>query len=174
MNSLQDLLDIEAIRCLKARYCLLLDAHEWDLYRELFAEDAQISTDSGSYSGAEAFVDHLRMRYSDRAASAQAASVHTVIMPIIRLTGPDSAQGMWTLSTRGGVGHYEEEYRRLDGAWRIAKMSQTWILPPSADSYGPSGPVATPVASDWRSLVTNWGVSASSHAGNESPPDTTD
>ena len=46
---LTHLADIEAIKQLKARYCLLLDAQEWVDLRALFTDDARFSVGSGDY-----------------------------------------------------------------------------------------------------------------------------
>jgi hypothetical protein len=49
------------------------------------------------------------------------------------------------------------------------ELSQTWVLPPSAESGNGSSARDAPVASGWRSLVTNWAVSAPRHVGGERP-----
>lgn len=55
--------------------------------------------------------------------------------PIIELTGPDTANGMWPLfdyiSHKGrslkGYGHYHDRYRFEDGEWRIEYMALTRV-----------------------------------------------
>jgi hypothetical protein len=39
----QELLDREAIKELKARYFRLVDEQDWDAYRQLFTDDARLS-----------------------------------------------------------------------------------------------------------------------------------
>jgi hypothetical protein len=86
-------------------------------------------------------------------------------MPEIVLTGATTARGIWAMSDyvefaeparegrakgyRGfvGAGHYEEEYRKVDGAWRISSMRLTRLRvdalvgppPPRIEGYPVSG-----------------------------------
>jgi hypothetical protein len=56
-------------------------------------------------------------------------------MPELELTSPTTATGIWALAdyvdhlrpdgtrrTIQGYGHYFEEYRKVDGTWKIAKL----------------------------------------------------
>ena len=60
--------------------------------------------------------------------------------PIIELTGPDTATGMWPLfdyiGNKGkflkGYGHYHDRYRFEEGAWRIDYMALTRVRSDSA------------------------------------------
>ncbi|CAN5264247.1 hypothetical protein BH10PSE12_BH10PSE12_06050 [soil metagenome] len=71
-------------------------------------------------------------------------SVHHGYMPEIEIVSDDEARGTWAMSDRiswpdgapgsspdrvlvemTGHGHYFETYRRVDGAWRIARMKIT-------------------------------------------------
>jgi hypothetical protein len=112
------------------------------------------------------------MRYADvdelvRTISAEretATTVHQGHTPEIVLTGPASARGIWAMSDyvefaeparegrakgyRGfvGAGHYEEEYRKVDGKWLICSMRLTrlrvhaldGVAPPRIGGYPPS------------------------------------
>jgi hypothetical protein len=170
MTSLEDagwreLADIEQIKQLKARYCLLLDAQEWAELERLFTPDAHFSVGSGSYSSASAFVENLHTNLSGE------LHVHIAQMPIIELTGPDAARGLWNFSNRGALGHYEDEYVRTDAGWRISATSMTWIIPPSEELLRDRRGAFAPVAERWRSLARTWSPPARP-SGPPAPPPT--
>jgi hypothetical protein len=128
---IQQLLDVEQIKQLKARYFRLMDQKRWDEWGEVFAADAVMD------------VPEANMVTEGRAAIVQAVSgvltgvqtVHHGHMPEIEITGPDTATGTWAMfdyvefppAESGervglqGYGHYTEQYVREDGAWRIAR-----------------------------------------------------
>jgi hypothetical protein len=95
----RDLIDIEAIKQLKARCCLLLDLQEWVALRARFTDDARFSVGSGDHHSPDAFVDDLRAHLTCE------SHVHVATMPIIELTGADSARGVWSFNDRGALGH---------------------------------------------------------------------
>ncbi|MDW3218149.1 MAG: nuclear transport factor 2 family protein [Acidimicrobiales bacterium] len=129
----EELVDIEAIRQLKARYFRLMDQKQWDAWRDVFVEDVEILTpdDTGDPTpivGRDAFVDGLVPMID------AVPTVHHGHMSEIAVDG-DSATGVWAMEDNlwwppeSGLGHmwgtgwYEETYRRCpDGAWRIATM----------------------------------------------------
>jgi hypothetical protein len=47
--TLEDLLIVEQIRTLKAKYCYYLDLQDWDGYAGLFTLDASLITDTASW-----------------------------------------------------------------------------------------------------------------------------
>jgi uncharacterized protein (TIGR02246 family) len=126
----QELLDREQIKDLKARYFRLLDAKDWDAFRELFTDDARFTVlDGPPTEGADAFVA------SARAALRDVRTVHHGHTPEITLDGPAEAHGSWSLADYlefppdpatgarravKGFWRYEETYRKVDGTWRIA------------------------------------------------------
>jgi hypothetical protein len=131
--------DIEAIKQLKARYFRLMDTKQWDRWREQFTDDCRYDGTSRHYSGPDEFCAGTSQRLAD------ATTVHQGHMPEIVLTGPDTARGIWAMFdwvefpeardtghgvSRGftGFGHYEEEYRRHDGVWRISFLRLTRLL----------------------------------------------
>jgi hypothetical protein len=150
MPDVGQLADIEAIKQLKARYCLLLDAQEWEALRGLFTDDATFSVGSGDYPGPDAFVDRLRASLTGE------LHVHVAQMPIIELTGPDSARGLWSFSNRGALGHYQDEYARGAGGWRVSGMIMTWIIPPSEELLRTRKGQFAPTAERWRGLAADW------------------
>ena len=123
--------DIEAIKRLKARYFRTMDTKDWDGMRQVFADAVFIdTTDSGGrvVEGADEFMRGLRDLLAD------VVSVHHGHMPEIELTSATTATGIWAMEDRlrwpdgrelHGAGHYFEEYEKIDGQWRITKMTLT-------------------------------------------------
>jgi hypothetical protein len=57
-------------------------------------------------------------------------------MPEIELTSPTTAKGIWAVHmfaklANGGVvngfGHYNNEYAKVDGTWRVSRLILTWL-----------------------------------------------
>lgn len=137
--SLDDLLALEAIRQLKASYCRFVDTKQWDRLAGLFLPEARLyGFGSVGDGGTPAeFVAGLAKRL------AKVISIHHVHNPEIRLTGPDTARGIWPMmdyleftdgaalheapESRGftGWGHYEEDYRRTADGWKFSFMRLT-------------------------------------------------
>lgn len=131
--------DREAIGQLKARYCRYIDTKQWDCLPALFTDDAVFEGLGSAPDGAGVaqFVAGLRGRL------ATALTVHHCHMPELQAIGPDSVRGIWAMmdylqwpepihlreigQARGftGYGHYEEEYRRVNGIWKIAFLRLT-------------------------------------------------
>lgn len=124
------LVELEAIKQLKARYFRLLDTQQWEAWGEVFTVDARLQwgpQPEQAMEGRDAIV---------RAVSRQlagATSCHHGHMPEIELHGRDRASGVWAMSDRidhpdyqlVGYGHYHEEYVRQDGCWRIHRLRLT-------------------------------------------------
>src|SRR5262245_17675398 len=130
-DQLQELVAIEAIKRLKARYFRCLDTKDWEGWGQVFTTDALMEVPEADVveNGRDAIVAAVS------AALEGATTVHHGHMPEIEVTGPDTAQGVWAMfdyvewpaAEDGariglqGYGHYREEYRRDGGDWRIAK-----------------------------------------------------
>lgn len=132
-----DLCDIEAIKQLKACYFRLLDTKQWGNWRALFTDDARFEGTAQHYSGPDEFVTGTSRRLEP------ARTIHHGHMPEIRLLAPGRARGIWAMSdwvefpapqpdgpTAGqhgfvGYGHYQEEYRKQNGLWKIAFLRLT-------------------------------------------------
>jgi hypothetical protein len=145
--------DIEAIKQLKARYFRFMDTKQWDKWRQNFTDDCQFAGASKSYANPDEYVAVTRERLQD------AVTTHQGHMPEIVLTDDRTARGVWTMFdwvefpderdigfgvNRGfmGYGIYEEEYRKENGAWKIAFLQLTRLKlsiltdpPPSIDSF---------------------------------------
>ena len=128
----QDLVEIEQIRQLKARYFLLMDQKRWSEWAEVFCEEVVIDTTQDAAPilyGRQAFLDFLPPILEG------VKTVHHGHSPIIELTGPDSATGTWAMEDNlwfpegsdrrhlWGTGWYFEKYRKdPDGEWRILEL----------------------------------------------------
>jgi hypothetical protein len=128
-----ELLAIEAIKQLKARYCRHLDTKDWAAWRSLFTDDFLSDTSQAGgklIRGADDFVAFTR-RGIGRPAQATAHQVHA---PEIELTSATTARGVWALQdvvrfgpgvTLVGYGHYHETYQNVAGHWLIKSSTLT-------------------------------------------------
>ncbi|KUI03834.1 DUF4440 domain-containing protein [Mycolicibacterium acapulense] len=126
-----DLVEIEAIKQLKARYCRLLDTKDWVAWRRLFADDFLSDTSPAGgkvIRGADDFVAFTRKSLRSQ------VTVHQVHAPEIELTSPTTARGVWALEdvvrfgpgvNLRGYGHYHETYEKIDGQWRFTSSTLT-------------------------------------------------
>ena len=128
--------DMEAIKQLKARYCRFLDTKQWDAFLDLFAEDARFDGFASAPSGSNAatFVKGVSARLKD------AITKHHCHTPDIVFLSETTARAIWAMedylewpepignadapNSRGmcGFGHYEEEYRKIGGVWKMAYL----------------------------------------------------
>jgi hypothetical protein len=133
MDNMTALLEIDAIKHLKARYCRCLDAKDWDAWRELF-DDGFTSVIAGAGGrqtvGADDFILYVRRTIG----KSSQPSVHQVYAPDITLTSATTATGVWALHdvvrlipavTLRGHGHYHETYEKIEGHWRIKTSTVT-------------------------------------------------
>lgn len=130
MKTTERLLAIEEIRQLKARYFRFLDTKDWAGLATVFAPD-------GVLDHREAEMDHTVTGAQEIADSIEGAvrdviTVHHGHMSEIEILTPTTARGIWSMEdklwwpegsdikTMHGYGHYHEEYRKVDGAWKIS------------------------------------------------------
>ncbi len=127
-----DLVEIERIRQLKARYFRLMDQQKWEEWARVFCADVTIDTsDDGAprIEGRDAFVAFLRPILEN------VRTVHHGHAAEIEITGPESARGIWAMEDMlwwspaaggahvWGTGWYYETYRKeSDGEWRILEL----------------------------------------------------
>jgi hypothetical protein len=129
--TLAQLVDIEQIKQLKARYFRLMDLKQWDDWGMVFATDCVMEVPEADMvnNGRQEIVTNVST------ALVGARTAHHGHMPEIEITGNDTARGIWAMfdyvewpendGTRVGLqgyGHYREEYVREDGEWRIARI----------------------------------------------------
>jgi hypothetical protein len=127
----EDLVEIETIKQLKARYCRYLDTKDWAAWRTIFADDFLSDTSQAGgkvIQGADEFVAFTRKSLRNQ------ATAHQVHAPEIELTSATSARGIWALEdvvrlgpgvNLRGYGHYHETYEKVDGQWRIKSSTLT-------------------------------------------------
>ena len=134
MDALQTLVEIEAIKQLKARYQRAVDTKDWELMAGALAADARAVYSDGkhSYEGREAILTFLR----DGLGNPAVQSMHHAHTPEIEIVDATHARGVWYLedfvvtaipqegapdgTVLHGTGIYHDEYVKHDGAWQIA------------------------------------------------------
>jgi hypothetical protein len=152
MDPIEELLAIERIKKLKAQYWYAMDKKDWNLLASVFAEDAIVDFRGERDLAPGQGIETLRPVEEAIAAGDEAAhrgrdqvvrwyisvigdwlTVHHGHAPIIEITGPDTATGIWPLfdyidngsAAMKGYGHYYERYRKEGGAWKIAYLALT-------------------------------------------------
>jgi hypothetical protein len=132
-SPVQQLLDIEQIKQLKARYFRLMDMKQWDDWGMVFATDCVMEVPEAD------MVNHGREEIVTNVSTALvgARTAHHGHMPEIEITSDTTATGIWSMEdmlqwpeggpmrTLHGYGHYHETYEKLDGDWRIKTMKLT-------------------------------------------------
>jgi ketosteroid isomerase-like protein len=120
----RELLDRYEIHELRAAYSRAIDYENYERAHDIFTEDALVKYRTGDQRGPQEVYEYWRdnVKYD--------FSLHTVQMPEIEIDG-DEASGKWYMlvfyvAPDGSTGHvmgwYEDEYRRVDGEWKIAEM----------------------------------------------------
>ena len=133
-NRIRVLEDIEAIKQLKAWYCVYCDARDPadpDAIASLFTEDAV--WDGGRFGRHEGR-EEIRS-FFQRVPQILSFAVHMVMNPIIEING-DTATGIWYLlepctfaeGNRAvwGAALYDEEYVRVNSQWKIQNLKLDW------------------------------------------------
>ena len=133
--TLDELVAIEEIRQLKARYFRFLDTKDWEGWANVFPEDAVLETPlttAEPVHGRAAIVETFRSRLGDNV-----ITVHHGHSSEITIIDQRTARGIWAMDDRQtisnpandgpnskrGFGHYVESYRLdEDGEWRIAAL----------------------------------------------------
>jgi hypothetical protein len=150
VDPVQQLLAIEAIKQVKARYFRFVDLEDYEGLRGLFVDDdAAFEVEGQPISGADDLVGRIREHHTN----AEVRTVHHGHMPEIEITSETTARGIWSMfdyvdriwkddgrrEAFQGYGHYTEEYRKVDGTWKIASMKLTRIrvdlLPEPLDPF---------------------------------------
>lgn len=126
---MNELLEIEKIKQLKARYFRSLDTNDWALFGSTLTEDCVARYSGGKYAfeGRDATVAFM----SENMSGANFLSMHNGHHPEIEICGATSASGVWYLQDIVidlksnfriyGAGIYADEYRKIDGEWQISK-----------------------------------------------------
>lgn len=131
--------EVEQIKQLKARYFRLMDQKRWDEWREVFTED--VTAIYHGVPGSRRTDSLTQLRCNGRADLvgkvsgflSQGISIHHGHMPEIEMTSPTSARGIWAMVDYlrmpqfilKGYGHYEEDYVKENGKWKIKTILLT-------------------------------------------------
>ncbi len=128
------LIAIEEIKQLKARYFRFMDTKRWKDLLEVFSEGAVLDAPESEIhqEGRQNIVDFMERR------NGPSLSVHHGHTPEIEILDEVTARGIWSMfdhverphGERGrwiqhGYGHYLEEYTKADGQWRIRHLRLT-------------------------------------------------
>jgi hypothetical protein len=135
MDPVQQLVEIEAIKQLKARYMRSVDTKAWADLAATFTPDACCEYSDGKFrfEGRDAIIGFL----SESLGSKQIATMHQSHTPEIEVTSESTARGTWyfedvvinplSVSDRmphgtvlHGTGIYHDEYVKQEGAWQIS------------------------------------------------------
>ncbi|MCW2516672.1 MAG: hypothetical protein JWR11_5714 [Mycobacterium sp.] len=128
-----DLVELEALKQLKARYCRLLDAKDWQSWRQIFTDDFVSDTSKAGgkvITGADEFVAFTRSNLK----KPSQATAHQVHAPELEVTSPTTARGIWALEdvvrlapgvNLRGYGHYHETYEKVGDRWFIKSSTLT-------------------------------------------------
>jgi hypothetical protein len=144
VDACRQLLDIEGIKQLKARYFRFFDAKDWDGFVSVLSDDLRftfVQADLAHYPpDYAAFVtpegdltldrDHLMSWLT--VASAPYETLHHGHMPEVTITGPERATAIWRITDLirwpgepavwlRGYGRYDEEYARTADGWRLRR-----------------------------------------------------
>lgn len=139
----RELHDIEQIKKLKARNLRCLDLKRWDEMAETFAEDCTTSWVDGKlrFEGREAIMEFLKK--TPFAVGEVAITVHQPASAEIEITGEGTARGTWRLYNPVWFRHtghsylllafYHDEYRKVDGEWKISHTGHEYVLEEAFD-----------------------------------------
>jgi len=155
MTPLSQLVEIEAIKRLKARYFRAIDTQDWPVWRDVFTEDAtlqgEFARSLGGFDGQLspkvvgldaiiAFVEPLVRN---------CITVHHGHTAEIDVVSELEAKGIWAMEDiveshnrlLHGYGHYHETYRKVAGEWRIANLflSRLKVTVTTTDRLGSVG-----------------------------------
>jgi hypothetical protein len=132
---LQRLEDIEAIKKLKAKYWRCMDKKLWDEMEEVYTEDAKQVAGDWQVQGRKAIVQAIQEALTEP--SGVASTAHGGHSPEIEITSETSAKGTWALqdylawksgTKMLGFGHYEDEYIKEQGGWKIKNTKITRLF----------------------------------------------
>ena len=124
---MNELLEIEKIKQLKARYLRGLDTNNWEVFAGSMSEDCTGRYNSGklSFDKRDDIVDFMRENLSGD----KVITLHQGHQPEIEILDEETARGSWYLQDivihlEAGVriygsAIYQDEYRKEDGQWKI-------------------------------------------------------
>ncbi|MBN7796973.1 nuclear transport factor 2 family protein [Parahaliea mediterranea] len=126
---MNDLLEIEKIKQLKARYLRCLDTNDWESFADSMTPDCQGRYNGGklSFDSRAAIVTYMRENLSGD----KVITLHQGHQPEIEIVDEGTARGTWYLQDLVivleagirlyGSAIYSDLYRKVDGEWKIAE-----------------------------------------------------
>ena len=141
--TLEELLEIESIKQTRTLGARHLDAGDWEALADLYTSDARCEFGPyGTWEDQSAFARLFREAEEPFVKAGPYSNLHVIVNHVVTLTGPDTATGMMYLldfvtgdmMRPGGnplywLGVYDEEYRKVDGRWKIARQSLNFTWP---------------------------------------------
>lgn len=137
--TLEEHLEIEAIKQLRVLYSQLFDSHRTDELAMIFTEDAVCEFSDDLPYGDWVGRDEIREQYAKVASGSSKpfSYMHATTNGWVELTGPDSATGSWFLldlgmgdnpNPVGLIGVYNDVYKKVDGEWFIhrTRIDHIW------------------------------------------------
>jgi hypothetical protein len=136
----EELIAVEEIKALKARYFRCMDTKDWLGFADQFTPDAalDVSGEMGASAQGGGFVrGRSEIAAFVRGAIDAVTTVHHGHMPEIEIVSPTRATGVWAMEdmlrwpeaspirTLHGYGHYHETYEKTDDRWQIASLKLT-------------------------------------------------
>ncbi|WP_405910891.1 nuclear transport factor 2 family protein [Streptomyces sp. NBC_00828] len=139
---IEELLEIENLRGIMARYARFGETGDWASFRALFTEDFVYRADAGprasadaspviAVEGRDAFVGAMETLLDG------VVAVHQIALPEVTLTSATTARSVWAIhdyiktpkvGTFKGWGHITQQYAKIDGEWKIRSSHTTRTL----------------------------------------------
>ncbi|MFF5867202.1 nuclear transport factor 2 family protein [Pseudomonas sp. NPDC012596] len=151
-SATQRLLDREEIRDLRILYAHHLDSNNIQALDQVFSADAVVEVTVGKMDGIDAIRAGLNDAFKlyDRDLQGSYPFMHAITNHWIKLTGPDTAEGRCYLidfETASKpdpnplllLGLYADEYKRINGEWRITRTRLEVVWPDRSNAEQVSG-----------------------------------
>jgi hypothetical protein len=151
-SATQRLLDREEIRDLRTLYAHHLDSNNIQALDQVFSADAVVEVTVGKMEGIDAIRAGLNDAFKlyDRDQKGSYPFMHAITNHWIKLTGPDTAEGRCYLidfETASKpdpnplllLGLYADEYKRINGEWRITRTQLEVVWPDRSSPQQASG-----------------------------------
>ncbi len=146
---IQELIEREEIKELRIQYSHYFDSGEIDKLADLFTEDAVCEFDE-AHGGTWVGKETIRKNYAQYKSNNPFSYLHASTNPLIRMLGPDEANGRWYLidlvfsddnnNPIGLLGIYDDAYRKVNGKWKIDKTRIDFLWP-TRTYFGPRIPL---------------------------------
>lgn len=138
--TVEELLEIEAVRSLRLRYSFFLDAGQLEALVELFTDDAVCEFGPyGVWRGRKAIAENYEQVLGSSRSLGPFQSLHANTNHWVELTGPTQAVGrVYLIDLAVGdpqknpliwLGVYDEAYRKVASDWRIERSSLQFLWP---------------------------------------------